>query len=122
MDGVTLREFYRAAIVDRIAGHIEKATEHALAHGHADRPAGVGHAHTALETLGRRHGDGAHPIFSKMLLHFEGELGWVTADFVLDFEGVVDLREFFDLREFHVHDGTDDLNNVSFFHKCRCRS
>ena len=32
MNRITLGEFHRAAIIDRIAGDVEHATEHAFAH------------------------------------------------------------------------------------------
>ena len=51
-----------------------------------------------------------------MLLHFEGELGRVAIDFVFDFKRVVDPRQFPLAAKFHVHHGTDDLNDISFIH------
>src|ERR1051325_4018736 len=86
MNRIALREFYGAAIVDWIAGDVEQTPEHAFTDWHADRRAGIGYAHAALEAFGRRHGDRAHPIFPEVLLHFERQLGWVTAYFVLDLE------------------------------------
>ena len=52
-----------------------------------------------------------------MLLHFERQLRWVAVHFVLEFESVVDFRQRLFVRKFHVHYGTDDLNDVSFIHK-----
>src|SRR5215470_3845633 len=52
-----------------------------------------------------------------MLLYFEGQLCWVAIDFVFDFERVVDFRQFVFIREFHVYNGTNYLNDVSFIHK-----
>src|SRR5262249_9197769 len=52
-----------------------------------------------------------------MLLYFERQLRGVTIDFVVNFEGVVDLRQCFFIRKFHVHHGTNYLNYISFIHK-----
>ncbi len=52
-----------------------------------------------------------------MLLHFQRQLGWVAVDFVLDFERVIDSRAILFSAKLHVHDGTDDLNDISFIHK-----
>src|SRR5437762_14203442 len=117
MDWVTLREFYRAAVVDRITGHVEQTAEHTFAHRHADGSAGIGHAHAALKPFGRGHRDGAHPIFAEVLLHFEGQLGRIAAHFVLDLERAMDFWEPRFIRELDVHHRTNDLNNISFFHK-----
>src|SRR5438128_4766807 len=84
MDRITLRELYRAAVVDWIAGHIEQTPEDAFAHWHADRTARVGHTHAALEPFSRRHGDRPHPILPEVLLHFERQLDRVAAHLVLD--------------------------------------
>src|ERR1043166_682965 len=117
MDRITLRELYRAPIVDRLPGHIEQTPEDAFADWHADRPARVRHIHPALESFSRRHRDGAHPIFPQVLLNFERQLGRVAAHFVLDLERVIDFGELPFIWELDVHHGTNDLNNVSFFHK-----
>ena len=117
MDRVTLRESNRAAIIDRIAGDIEDPAESPLAHRHGDRAAGVVDGHAALQAFGRGHGDRAHPVFAEVLLHFEGELGRGAVDFVFEFERVVDARQLGRVLEFHVHHGTDDLNDISFIHK-----
>src|SRR6266513_713381 len=52
-----------------------------------------------------------------MLLHSEGQLCRIAVDFVLDFERVIDTRQSFSFREFDVHNGSDDLSNVSCIHK-----
>src|SRR5207248_4953356 len=114
---IALGEFHGAAIIDGFAGDIEQTPEHAFANGHADRTAGIVHAHPALQTFGRRHGDRPDPAFAEMLLHLESELGRVAVDFVLDLERVINFRQRFRVRKFYVHYGTDDLNDVSFIHK-----
>ncbi len=52
-----------------------------------------------------------------MLLHFEGELGRSAVDLVFELERIIDARQFARVLEFHVHHGTDDLNDISFIHK-----
>ena len=91
MNRIPFCELNRASIIDRIAGNIENASESPLAYWHGDGATGVVHFHPALQTFGRRHGNRAHPIFAEMLLHFEGELGRVAIDLVLDFERVIDF-------------------------------
>ena len=53
-----------------------------------------------------------------MLLHFQGELGRIAVHLVLEFEGVINSGHFLFAGKFHVHNRTDDLNDVSFIHKC----
>src|SRR5205809_8062820 len=52
-----------------------------------------------------------------MLLHFEGQFCRIAINFVRDFERVIDAGQFFSFRKFHVHNGTDDLSDVSCIHK-----
>src|SRR4029077_615499 len=117
MDRVALFEFHWTAIINRIAGDVKEPPKHALSHWYGDRTASIRYAHSALQSLGRRHGDGANPAFPKMLLHFERQLRWIAVDFVLNLEGVVDFRQRLFVRKFHVHHGTDYLNYISFIHK-----
>ena len=117
MDGVTLGVIHRAAVINRVASDVEKSAKHGLADWYTDRTASIGYAHSALQSFGRRHCDGANPAFTKMLLHFERQLCRVAVHFVLNFEGVVDFRQRLFVRKFHIHYGTDYLNYVSFIHK-----
>ena len=66
--------------------------------------------HPTLETLGRGHGDRSYPAFAEMLLHFEGHLGGLAVDGVIDLERIVDLGQcaLFGV-ELGVDDGADDL-------------
>jgi hypothetical protein len=116
MNRVTFLELDRAAIIDRIAGDIKNATESPLAHRDADRAAGIAHRHPALQTFRGRHGDRANPIFAEMLLHFESQFGRGAVHLVFDFKRVVDPRQPCVAAKFHVHHGTDDLNDISFIH------
>ncbi len=117
MNRIALGECHGAAIINRVARDVKKTAEHPFTDRHRDWSAGISDSHPTLETFRRRHSDGTHPVFTQMLLHFEGELSRVAIDFVLDFERVVDARQSFSFRKFDVHNGTDHLNNVSFIHK-----
>src|SRR5206468_1018204 len=113
-----LVRLHAALLVDGIAGNVEHAAHDRFADGHGDGLAGVGQFHAALEPFGGAHGDGAHPVVAQVLLHFEGQLGAALAgQVVLDGEGVVDGRQL--VREFHVHDRPDDLDNFAFVHFAR---
>ncbi len=116
MDRITLRKRNRTAFVYGIAGDVEETPQDPLAHRDRDRAAGVVDRHAALQAFGGRHGDGAHPVFAEMLLHFEGQLGRGAVDVVFKFQRVVDARQLARALEFHVHHGTDDLNDISFIH------
>src|SRR4051794_15708028 len=115
MDRVAFLELNRAKVVDRVAGNIKDPAEGPLAYRHGDRTTRVAHGHAAFQSFGRRHGDGADPVLTQMLLDFEGELGGVAVDFVLDLERVVDAGQ--GAGKLHVHHGTDNLNDISFIHK-----
>src|SRR2546421_151396 len=118
MDRVTLRVSDRAAFSARVAGRVEGAAAPPLAPRPRDRPASVVDRHAALESFRRRHRDGADPIFTKMLLHFEGELGRIAVDLVFELERVINAGQLGRVFEFHVHHRTDDLNDSSFIHNC----
>ena len=107
---------HRALLVHGIAGHVENAAHHGLAHGHGNRRAGVRDFIPALEPLGGGHGDGAHPVVAEMLLHFERQSGFGAAgQVVFDRQGVVNGGQR--AGKFHVHDRSDDLNDFTFVHR-----
>src|SRR3954470_8447934 len=116
MNRVTFREFYWTFVVDRIACDVKNATERPLTNRNRDRSARIRNRHAALQTFRRRHCDRAHPVVTEMLLHFERQLSRVTTHLVLDFERVINVRQTFRVAKYHVHYGTDDLNNISFIH------
>ena len=91
MDRITFFKFYRTTIIDWIARHVEKPAEHSFSDWDRDWPASIGDAHPALQSVGRRHSDGADPVFTQVLLDFEGELRRVAVHLVLDFERVIDF-------------------------------
>src|SRR4029077_15615414 len=117
MDWVKLRVVSRATVINHFASDVKKPAEPSFSAWNTHWAASIGDAHPALQSVGRRHGDGANPAFAKMLLHFERQLRWVAVDFVLNREGVVDFRQRLFVRKFHVHHGTDYLNYISFIHK-----
>jgi hypothetical protein len=49
-----------------------------------------------------------------MLLYFESDIHRPILNLVFDSQRVIDPGQC--VREFHVHDGTDDLNNFAFPH------
>ena len=57
-----------AALVDRLAEHVEDAAERHLADGHRDRPAGVGDRRAAREPVGGVERDRAHAVVAQVLL------------------------------------------------------
>ena len=62
----------------------------------------------ALQAVGRAHRDGTHHPVADLLLHFQRQA-------VLDLERVVDLGHRRP-RKLRVHDGSDDLDDVSVAH------
>ena len=52
-----------------------------------------------------------------MLLHFEGQLGRGCRSLRIRFRARCRFAAALFVRKFHVHHGTDDLNDISFIHK-----
>ena len=100
--------------VDGVAAHIEYPPHHSLSDGHGNGRAGVDDFVAAFETFGGGHGDGPHPVITKVLLHFEGQFELLVLDSKFDSQRVVDGRQFF--RKFDIHDRTYDLNNLACIH------
>ncbi|EAQ04301.1 hypothetical protein OB2597_09164 [Pseudooceanicola batsensis HTCC2597] len=101
----------RALLVDRLADHVQDAAQRRRADRHRDRAVGVGHFLAADQTFGRVHRDGAHGVLTKVLRHFQNQLGAV----VVGGQCVEDLRQV--IVELHVHNGADDLGHSAF---CVC--
>ena len=74
MDRAKFVGLHRPLFIHGVAGDVEHAAHDGLAHGHGNRPAGVGDLESALEPVGGGHGDGAHPVVAEVLLHFERQL------------------------------------------------
>src|SRR5881392_1430908 len=119
MNGIPFGEFNRAFIIDWIPGNIENTSESALAYRHGDGATSVVYLHAPFQPFGRRHRNRAHPVFAKMLLYFERELGRVTVDLVLDFERIIDFGQLRAAAKLHIDHRADDLNNISCIHKSR---
>ncbi len=107
MDRIAPVALHLALAVDRLADDVEQAAERRFTDGHGDRPAGRDRFHPAAETVGRRHGDGTHPVVAEMLLDFGDHLGAVLAR---DSERVVDLGQVTFL-ELNIQDRADDLHD-----------
>jgi RNase P/RNase MRP subunit p29 len=115
VDGVFLFVRHRTAAIDGIAGHVEDATQHALAHRDGDGGAGVHDAHAALEALGGGHGDGARDAVTEVLLDFQGELLRLPGYLKVDGERLVDGRDGVG-GELDVNDRADDLDDFASVH------
>ena len=102
----------RALAVDRRAGDVENAAEHAFADGHRDRRAGVDDRPAAHEALGGGHRDGAHDAFAEMLLHFEREELFGAGRGEVDGQRLIDGGDVM-LLKLDVNDGADDLDDFA---------
>jgi hypothetical protein len=102
------------SLVDRLTEHVEDAAECSGTNGHRDRCAEVGCLGTTGEPVGCGHGNGAHAIVAKVLLHFDNErtIGSVNA------YGVVDRWQLA-CGELNVNDRPRDRNHGSYG-SCLC--
>ena len=69
MNWQVLIDFRFTSLVDRLTEHVEDAAECSGTNGHRDRRTEVGRLRAAGEPVGRGHGNGAHAIVAKVLLH-----------------------------------------------------
>lgn len=76
--------------VDGFAYDVHDPSANLCAHRHGDGFSGRDHFHAALQTVRTVHGDGAHRIFSDVLLHFHDQC---LAARTLDFQSVVYARK-----------------------------
>ena len=99
----------RAALVDRLADHVEDAPQGLGADRHHDRATGVDHLGAAHQPVGRVHRDRAHGVLAEVLRHFERQHA----------AGVVDVQRAQDRRqlalEADVDDRADDLGDRADF-------
>ena len=112
VDGIALLELDRAALVGGLAENVEDAAEDAFADRHGDRAARVVDFVAALEAFRERHGNGADPAVAKVLLDFEGKLGGLATEVVVDGEGIVKGGHVA-VGELDVDDGADDLDDLA---------
>jgi hypothetical protein len=104
-----------ATSVCRITGHVENTAQNAFAYWDGNRSAECGDFHSAAETFGRAHSDGADPIFSEVLLDFECEAGLFSTGLEVHLEGVIDFWESSTgVVELNVHNGSDNLCDSAF--------
>src|SRR5262245_23894099 len=101
--------------VDRLAEHIEHASERFLTDGHRDRLAEIDHAHAALHAVSGLHGDRADAVLAKVLLDFGDDVDLARLFAArLDLERVVNLWQVSGL-ELDVEHRSDHLNDFSDF-------
>jgi hypothetical protein len=117
VDRQGLRAVDRALAVDRVAEHVEHATEGDLADRDGDRLAGIEGIDPASEAVGRGHRHRPDPVVAEMLLDLADE---VVLSLALDRDGVVDRRQAAG-REFDVDDGTGDLDDLAGRGRCGAR-
>ncbi len=86
VDGVALVGLDRALVVDRLAEHVEDASQRRRADGHADRRAGVDRLGAAGQAVRRGHRHCAHPVVAEMLLDLADE----RITLALNLDGVED--------------------------------
>ena len=106
----------RTGAVDRLAGNVDHAAEHALAGRNGDRRASIYGFHAAGHAVRRGHGDAAHRAFSELLQAFQHMNAAVDGDL----DGVENIRDGAVFRELHVHNGAADTGygtNISGRHK-----
>jgi hypothetical protein len=105
---------YRSAFIHGVARHIEHAAHDPFAHRHGDGLARIRNLQAALQAFRARHGDRPYAVIPELLLHFERQLHLLFIDLKFNGQSIVDRRHF--LRELHVHDRADDLNDFAFVH------
>ncbi len=109
MDAPLLFAGNRTGFVDGLAQDVHDAAQGAGTNRYLDGSAGVVDVEATLEAFGRTHGDGTDNAVAQLLLDFQGGLG------ALNFQRVIDVR-YLIARKFHVDDGADDLNDTSATH------
>ncbi len=109
VDGPALFFADRAGFVDGVTQDVHDATQSLLTDRYGDTGAGVDDVQATLEAFGRTHGDGTDNAVAQLLLDFQGGLG------ALNFQRVIDVR-YHIARKFHVDNGADDLNDTSATH------
>jgi peptide chain release factor 1 len=113
MDRKLLGRLDGTLAVDGLADQVEDAPQALFADRDGDGLAGIGGTHAAHQTVGRIHGDAADDVVAYVQRRLDRELD--PALFVLDENGVVDPRQLLGI-EFHVHRGTDHLDDFPDVH------
>ena len=107
VDRIALRRVDRAALVDRLADHVEDAPQRLRPDRHGDRRAGIDHLLAAHHAVGAVHGDAAHGALAEFLRHFQHQRA--VAD--LGVQRVLDERQI--AVELHVDDGAHHLGHAT---------
>jgi len=108
VDGEELGGVDGAAFVDGLTNNINDSAESLGTHGDADGVASVSDGLAAHETLRGVEGDGPHVVATQVLGDFEHQ----SVFDILHLEGVENWGQR--SLELHVHDGTNNLRNLSF--------
>ena len=108
MNRTEFLRFDRTALVYRFSQQVEDASQSFFSNRDRDRSAGVDAFHTALETVGCTEGNAANATAAKVLLNFAGQVDFNAAFVRIDFNGVVNRRQFI-FREFYVKRRPDYL-------------
>src|SRR6516165_8147916 len=119
MNRISLLESDRSALVNRIPGHIENATENSVAHGNRDWAAGMCNGHPTLKTFGGGHCNRAHPPFPEMLLHLKRQFFGFSVLFKINLQRMIKARESLgclNCTEISIYYRADDLDNGTFAH------
>src|SRR5690606_8252254 len=109
LDAPQLVVLNRTGFVDGLAQDVHDTAQGAGTNRYLDGLASVVDVKATLEAFGRTHGDGTDNAVAQLLLDFQGGLG------ALNFQRVIDVR-YLIARKFHVDDGADDLNDTSATH------
>jgi hypothetical protein len=110
VDGISSGMTYFRHTVDCASNHIEESAFDLLAHRHGNANACSNHFLTALKTFGGIHRNGAHGVFTDVLLTLHDQV----ATRALHHESVEDIWEFMTCRETDIDNRADDLGNFSY--------
>jgi hypothetical protein len=97
-----------AALVDGLTNHVDDSAESLGADGHENGCAGIGHGLATHEAFGGVQSDGSHVVATEML----GDLEHESVFSSVDLKSVENWGQ--STLELHVHDGTNNLRNLSF--------
>ena len=106
MDVVASAFLHRLQAVDAFADDVEQTSFHLVAGRHGDRMPEVADFHAAAQTVCRVHGDGAHCVFSDVLLHLRDEL---VAVVTCDLKSIEKVRKTSFVVKCYVDDRSDNL-------------
>ena len=93
MNGIALLNDWIWLVITSVTRDVENTTKDSFTDWDGDRGTGIDDVNTALQTFCGDHGHRADPTVTKMALNFADQACFFATDFVVDFEGVVDLRQ-----------------------------